>query len=409
MEISSSAFILFSLISFVVNLFLLLYVQKILQEKKILTQSYQKEVTFLEQQILTAKELEKERSNHIEILCQKVAAEQQETFLKLATSNLENNFKLWNEQQNLLASKQENKINQLVTPVKERLKEMDEHNRSLSERWMKTHSALTQSLTDHNGNIDTLRQQTHKLARTLYSSQDRGAWGEMQLKRIIELAGLEKFCDYTLQAPLKSAQGASLRPDALIHLPQGRHLLIDAKAPVHYDPEDPKSKDTELFHAQTLKKHIQILSSREYASALEGSPDFVILFVPTESILNRALRAQPSLFEVAAEKGVVLASPASLIAILKCIHMTWRHNALEENVQKAMDLCQTLLSRLTKLSSLFSELNKSITKTAQNFDQAMASYEKRVLPTARRLGELTALEPSIQKALNSDIAHKSEL
>lgn len=397
------SFFLLLLGSILLNLFL---AWRLMQAKNSLTTTsitHEKEKSLLEQELLNLQKMEKEKESNYELLYQKISAQQQEQFLKLATSSLESNIKLWQEQQKTLSLNQESKIQSLLTPVKDRLKEMDEQNRSLTERWMKTHSALSESLSHHNSSMDTLREQTQKLTRTLYSSQDRGAWGEMQLKRIVEIAGLEKYCDYSMQVHLKSAQGEALRPDAMIHLPQGRHLLIDAKAPLQYDPNDSKVEENAKLHVQALKKHIQTLASKEYASLLDSSPDFVLLFVPTESILHRALKADPSLFEQAASKGIILTSPASLISILKCIHLTWRQATLEENVEKAMGLCQTLLSRLTKLSTLFAEMGKSIQKTSQNFEQAMASYEKRVLPTARKLGELTSIDPTTQKALEAEV------
>lgn len=406
MESISPLFFLF-LGSLLLNITLFFVLQKQKISATASKSAYEKEIALLQQQLESLKSFEKEKESSLELLCQKISSQQQEQFLKLATSSLENNIKLWQQQQNNLALKQESKMQSLISPMKERLKEMDEQNRALSERWIKTHSALSESLSHHNSSIDTLREQTQKLTRTLYSSQDRGAWGEMQLKRIVEIAGLEKYCDYTLQVHLKGNQGETLRPDAMIHLPQGRHLLIDAKAPLQYDPNESKGVENAKLHAQALKKHIQLLSSKEYSSHLESSPDFVLLFVPTESILHRALKAEPTLFETAAAKGVILASPASLISILKCIHLTWRQAALEENVEKAMGLCCTLLTRLTKLSSLFGEMGKSIQKTSQSFEQAMASYEKRVLPTARKLGELTSVDPSTQRALETDLPIKN--
>lgn len=344
----------------------------------------------LEKELAFEQRRGQEQNQEFELLCHKILEHQQEHFLKIASSSLEQQLTLFKERQEKLLSGQEQKMDHLVTPVKERLQEMDRKQHELNDRWIQTHSALKESLVHQGDAVSSLREQTQKLTRTLYSSQDRGAWGEVQLERIIEICGLTAYCDYRLQTSFKNRQGETLRPDALIQLPQGRQVCIDAKTPFQ---QDPRSISDQKIHeeqvAQTLKKQIQLLASKEYHQALPQSPDFMILFVPMESTLHHALRAQPELVEYGAKKGIVLASPASLIAILKCIHLSWKQVSLQENVQKALSFSEELFHRLEKLSHLFDQLGRSIEKSAQNFDQLEASYQKRVLVSAKKLANLT--------------------
>lgn len=384
--------------------FIAIFIALILKQRKKDLEHFKEKTTLSEQverykqQLQDHENLHKLTEERFYDLSQRVFIHNQEHFLDLANKSIEQNLKLWSEQQNHLVTGQKNNFEKIIDPVREHLTALDKKNNELENRWVSTYSSLKQVLEHQKQSVDELSEQTQKLARTLYSSQDRGAWGELQLQRIVELAGMQRYCDFAQQVSMSNSDGQASRPDAIIYLPQNRHIIIDAKAPVQEGSDETTTQNL----AQALKRHITQLAQKKYWDCDQQSPDFVILFIPTESTLQQALSAQPQILEEAAQKGIILASPASLIAMLKCIHMAWRQANLQENMKEAVELSKQLLERINILSGHFQDLRKNLSKAGESFNKAMGAYENRVLTTAKKMSVLCHGEEKIIKQVDTE-------
>jgi len=239
--------------------------------------------------------------------------------------------------------------------------------------------------------VDQLQRETRSLSTALRRPQVRGRWGELHLRRAVELAGLVDRCDFTEQVRLEDGR---LRPDLVVHLAGGRELVVDAKVPLdaHLDAtstEDEAERRHHLDrHAHQLRAHVDLLASKAYWRALPESPEFVVLFVPAESFLGAALETDPSLIEYAAARQVVLATPTTLIALLRTVAHGWAHETLAEEAREVHRLGRELHQRLATFGGHLDAVGRSLNATVTRYNQAIGSLESRVLVTARRFGEL---------------------
>jgi len=239
--------------------------------------------------------------------------------------------------------------------------------------------------------VEQLKQETRTLSTALRRPQVRGRWGELHLRRAVELAGLVDRCDFSEQVQL--ADG-SLRPDLVVHLAGGKQIVVDAKVPLdaHLDAtatDDEEQRAAHLTrHARQLRTHVEQLSAKSYWRALAETPEFVVLFVPAESFLAAALETDPHLIEYAAARKVVLATPTTLIALLRTVAHGWTHEALAEQTREIHRLGRDLHHRLRTLSSHLDALGRSLNAAVGRFNSAVGSWEGRVLVAARRFDEL---------------------
>lgn len=239
--------------------------------------------------------------------------------------------------------------------------------------------------------VDLLQRETRSLSTALRRPQVRGRWGELHLRRAVELAGLVDRCDFTEQVRLEDGH---LRPDLVVHLAGGRQLVVDAKVPLdaHLDAtstDDEAERHHHLNrHAHQLRAHIDLLSSKAYWRSLPESPEFVVLFVPAESFLAAALETDPSLIEYAAARQVVLATPTTLIALLRTVAHGWSHETLAEEAREVHRLGRELHQRLATFGGHLDALGRSLNASVTRYNQAIGSLESRVLVTARRFDEL---------------------
>ncbi|MEP9381585.1 DNA recombination protein RmuC [Nocardioides sp. KR10-350] len=239
--------------------------------------------------------------------------------------------------------------------------------------------------------VEQLRLETKALSTALRRPQVRGRWGELHLHRAVELAGLVDRCDFTEQVQF---EGGSLRPDLVVHLAGGKQLVVDAKVPLdaHLDAvaaQDDDSLRAHLQrHARQLRTHVDQLGSKAYWRALPETPEFVVLFVPAESFLAAALEADPTLIEYAAERRVVLATPTTLIALLRTVAHGWSHEALAERAREIHQLGRELHQRLVTLSGHLDGIGRSLNAAVTRYNQAIGSLDTRVLVSARRFSEL---------------------
>ena len=250
---------------------------------------------------------------------------------------------------------------------------------------------LHQQVADMRLSTDTLRRETSTLATALRKPQVRGQWGELHLRRTVELAGLVDHCDFSEQVRIDDGR---LRPDLVVTLAGGRTIAVDAKAPLAAfldltGSDDPAEHDQALARlGEHVRKHVADLGSRRYWEALAGTPEFVVLFLPGEAILQAALQAVPDLVEQAAAKNVVLATPSTLIALLRTVAQGWQHEVLNAQAHEVQRLGQELHSRLGSMAAHLDRVGRSLNASVVAYNQAMGSLEGRVLVSARRFADL---------------------
>jgi DNA recombination protein RmuC len=295
--------------------------------------------------------------------------------------------------------REENRLVKELAPVKDRLEQMQISVASLEKERAEQFGTIQEQLKNAVSSDEQLRKTTLELSKALSSNSVRGVWGETQLRKLVELAGLIKQADFSEQASF-STDGGSGRADLIINLPGGKSLAIDSKVPFNSyqeasaiselaEGEDAKKRqDLINAHVKAMKNHIDALSGKEYWTGLNASPDFVIAFVPSESLLSVALAADPALLEYAFKKNVALASPVSLFSVLKTINYIWRQNADESSVRNMIRLGKELYERVGKIAEHADKLGRSITSTVKDYNVFVSSLETRVLVTARKLNDL---------------------
>ncbi|GAB48258.1 hypothetical protein MOPEL_069_00130 [Mobilicoccus pelagius NBRC 104925] len=240
-----------------------------------------------------------------------------------------------------------------------------------------------------------LQQETSTLASSLNSSTTRGMWGEVQLRRLLEHAGLLARCDFQEQAPGENGQGRAVRPDVVVRLPGGKSIVVDSKAPLTaflsaQSPEHDEARKKQLLgaHAASLRGHVETLAKKEYWTAFAPSPEMVVCFVPADAVLAAALEADPALFDHAMSRRVVLASPATLLALLRTVAHTWQQEALTENARELLDLGRELYDRLGTLGGHVGKVGGSLRRSVDAYNAMVGALESRVFVTARRMHDL---------------------
>jgi DNA recombination protein RmuC len=295
--------------------------------------------------------------------------------------------------------REESRLIAELAPVKDRLEQMQISVKALEKERTEQFGTIQEQLKNAIASDDQLRKTTQALSQALSSNSIRGVWGETQLRKLVELAGLIKHADFSEQATFSTDSGSG-RADLIINLPGGKSLAIDSKVPFNSYQEasaiselaegDDARRRAELItaHVKAMKVHIDALSGKEYWTGLNASPDFVIAFVPSESLLSAALDAEPALLEYAFKKNVALASPVSLFSVLKTINYIWRQNADEGSVRTMIKLGKELYERIGKIAEHAEKLGRSITSTVKDYNVFISSLESRVLVTARKLNDL---------------------
>jgi DNA recombination protein RmuC len=295
--------------------------------------------------------------------------------------------------------REESRLIAELAPVKDRLEQMQISVKALEKERTEQFGTIQEQLKNAIASDDQLRKTTQALSQALSSNSIRGVWGETQLRKLVELAGLIKHADFSEQATFSTDSGSG-RADLIINLPGGKSLAIDSKVPFNSYQEasaiselaegDDARRRAELIaaHVKAMKVHIDALSGKEYWTGLNASPDFVIAFVPSESLLSAALDADPALLEYAFKKNVALASPVTLFSVLKTINYIWRQNADEGSVRTMIKLGKELYERIGKIAEHAEKLGRSITSTVKDYNVFISSLESRVLVTARKLNDL---------------------
>jgi DNA recombination protein RmuC len=325
----------------------------------------------------------------------------------------------------------ESKVLQALTPVQESLRTMQAKVTELERERSTQYGSIAEQLKQAQVSDEQLRVTTEQLASALRSNSTRGVWGETQLKRIVESAGLTQYVDFFTQHSVATDAGAG-RPDMVVRLPGNKSIAIDSKVPLEHYIEasqiplsaigEEAARRSQLIdrHVKAVRFHIDALAKKTYWEGLDASPEFVIAFIPSESLLSSALEADPSLLEYAFSKRVALASPVNLWAVLKTVAFTWQQQAVSDEAVKLFDLGNQLYQRLGTLAGHADGMRKAIERTVDSYNKFASSLETRVLVTARQfpgidetkldlVAEPQAIHTAPQKLTAGELTIASEL
>jgi DNA recombination protein RmuC len=358
------------------------------------------ELAILKAQIKTEQQLEHERQQAANLTLERLKASfdsmagqslrsNSESFLQLAREHL------GQHQQRATASlgEREKAIEAMLTPIRETLAKTEQQMQRIEKERAESFGSLKTSLESVALGQQALQRETRTLVNALRRPEVRGQWGEMTLRRLAELAGMVEHCDFNEQVSVRTDDG-SLRPDMIVHMPDGRDLVVDVKTPLdaYLDAVDAQSDEQRAAamrrHAHAITERVRQLGAKSYWSQFEKSPDFVILFIPGDQFLSAALAETPSLLEDAIRQDVIIATPTSFVALLKAVAYGWRQMALAQNAETIRGLAEDLYKRLAVFASHLTKMGRNLGTTVDAFNSAVGSLERQVLPGARKFTEL---------------------
>lgn len=297
------------------------------------------------------------------------------------------------------AEQAESKVLQALAPVKESLSTMQQKVSDLEQQRQRQHGELAQQLRSAAESEERLRATAESLASALKNNSTRGVWGETQLRAVVEAAGMLQHVNFDVQSSIK-VESRVARPDMIVRLPGGKSIAVDAKVPFNSyleaaaipatatDAELIKRESLMKAHVKAVRDHITALGARSYWDGLDSSPEMVVAFIPSESLLSAALEADPSVMEFAFGKHVALASPVTLFSVLKAVAVSWRHEVVTQEARALFDVSRELYGRLTTLAGHVDKLGRSIERSVKDYNTFVGSLERQVLPSARRLSQL---------------------
>lgn len=305
-------------------------------------------------------------------------------------------LKRFQESAQMDLQQRQDKIAEIVVPVQQTITKVDLHITELERERLNTFATMREQIVNMTNSQQKLSDTTAHLVNVLRNTKTRGRWGEIQLRRVVELAGMNKYCDFSEQFNVTTSDGRQ-QPDMIINLPAQRTIVIDAKAPMnafleaHDSTDDAIRKHHFERHAKSLRNHVGQLSKKSYFVTFDPSPEFVLLFLPSEAIYSAALEHDSGLIEYSAVNNVIIATPSTLIALLKAAAHGWRQEAVTLEVKQVAELGKQLYERLSKMSEYIIKVGDSLDKTVKNYNSMVGSVESRVLTSARRFKDLQAI------------------
>jgi len=312
-----------------------------------------------------------------------------ETFLKLAEQNLGTQ----QEKAKRELSEREKAVESLVKPIRDSLEASQKQITELEKSRSQAYGSIKTQLEEMQSSQKSLRQETQNLVNALRRPEVRGRWGEITLRRLVELAGMVEHCDFQEQVHTVG-DGQIIRPDMVVRMPDRRELVVDVKTPLDAYLEAAEAKNDAQRklglerHAKNVHAHIRMLASKAYWDQFDESPEFVILFIPGDQFLSAALNERPDLIEYALSKQIILATPTSLVALLKAVAYGWRQLSLAENAKEIRVLAEDLHARLGAFVGHMNTMGRQLARSVENYNKAVGSLERSVLPGARKFVEL---------------------
>ena len=329
-------------------------------------------------------------------LSSKALKDNNEAFLKLAQENL----KQYQNQASNELDKKEKAIEHLIKPVHEALQKTEQQIRAMEKERKEAYGSLHQHLENMSLTQANLQNETRNLVQALRRPEVRGQWGEMTLKRLAELAGMVEHCDFYEQENIETESGRQ-RPDMIVRMPDGRMIVVDVKTPLDaylnaIEAKDDASREQEMVrHARNVKNRVNELANKAYWTQFEKSPDFVVLFIPGDQFLTAALDHERNLIEDALSKHVVLATPTSLVALLRAVAYGWRQEQLAENAEKIREVGEELYLRLATFTGHLQKIGKNLDSSVKAYNSAVGSFDSRILPGAQKFKEMGISEKKV--------------
>jgi DNA recombination protein RmuC len=285
-------------------------------------------------------------------------------------------------------------IEGLLVPLREQLGKYEMGLAQLELNRKGAYTGLVEQVKQLSSSHEQLQRETHNLATALRAPSTRGRWGELQLRRVVEMAGMVRHCDFAEQESVDDGEGRRLRPDMIVHLPGGSHVVVDAKVPYSAFVEATEAGDEDarsallVNHARQVRNHVDQLSKKEYWRQFDPSPEFVVAFIPGDPLLAAAFEHDPGLLEYAVANHVLLATPTTLIALLRTVAYGWQQQAVTENAREVQQLGRELYRRIATFGEHLGGVGKGLNRAVESYNKAVGSLERSVLPQARRFNEL---------------------
>ncbi|WP_333684490.1 DNA recombination protein RmuC [Pontibaca methylaminivorans] len=329
--------------------------------------------------------MKKELEDRFETLASGVLRKNTEQFLGLVSERFQKHSQSASED----LEKRHLAISSLVKPLDEKLGQFDRRIKEIETARNEAYGAIRQQVKELAEGQAALGTETRRLVQALRTPKTRGRWGEMQLRQVFEMAGMSENVDYRLEQQVTTDETVQ-RPDAIVHIPGGKSIVIDAKTPLDaylnaLESDTPEAQQHQITrHAEQVRSHVRLLSSKKYQAAIRETPDFVVMFIPGETFVAAAVEADPALIEYAFEHRILIATPTTLMALVKAIAYGWQQEKMAENAVEVQRLARDLYERLGKFGEHLTRLGTSLDRAVASYNSAVGSMEGRVLPTARK-------------------------